>query len=58
MNLTGYSATQLYYRPQTKFAKVMFLHLPVGHSVHRGVCITGRGILHPGLGVGGVVLHP
>ena len=23
------------YRPQTKFAKVMFLHLSVSHSVHR-----------------------
>ena len=36
-----------YYRPQTKFAKVIFLHLSVGHSVHRGclhpggVCIQG-----------------
>ena len=26
-----------YYCPQTKFAKVMFLHLSVSHSVHRGV---------------------
>ena len=25
-----------YYRPQTKFAKVMFLHLSVNHSVHGG----------------------
>ena len=25
-----------HYRPQTKFAKVMFLHLSVSHSVHRG----------------------
>ena len=25
-----------YYRPQTKFAKVMFLHLSVSHSVHSG----------------------
>ena len=24
-----------HYRPQTKFAKVMFLHLSVSHSVHR-----------------------
>ena len=24
------------YRPQTKFAKVMFLHVSVSHSVHRG----------------------
>ena len=27
----------IYYRPQTKFTKVMFLHLSVGHSVHKGV---------------------
>ena len=26
-----------FYRPQTKFAKVMFLHLSVSHSVHGGV---------------------
>ena len=25
-----------FYRPQAKFAKVMFLHLSVSHSVHRG----------------------
>ena len=25
-----------FYRPLTKFAKVMFLHLSVSHSVHRG----------------------
>ena len=25
----------VYYRPQMKFAKVMFLHLSVSHSVHR-----------------------
>ena len=25
-----------YYRPQTKFAKVMFLHVSVSHSVHTG----------------------
>ena len=29
-----------YYRPQTKFAKVMFLHLCVSHSVHGGVCLS------------------
>ena len=29
----------LFYRPQTKFAKVMFLHLSVSHSVHRGGCL-------------------
>ena len=28
---------QYHYRPQTKFAKVMFLHLSVSHFVHRGV---------------------
>ena len=41
-----------YYRTPTKFAKVMFLHLSVGHSVH------GRS-LHPGgwsASLGG--LHP
>ena len=41
------------YRPQTKFVKVMFLHLFVSHSVHRGDmyggghvwqgCVHGRG---------------
>ena len=29
-----------YYRPQTKFAKVMFLHQSVSHSVHGGVCLS------------------
>ena len=36
------------YRPQTKFAKVMFLHLSVSHSVHRGClpqCMLGY--IHP-----------
>ena len=33
---------QYHYRPQTKFAKVMFLHLSVSHSVHRGVCLSAR----------------
>ena len=28
-----------HYRPQTKFAKVMFLHLSVSHSVHRRGCL-------------------
>ena len=41
------------YRPQTKFAKVMFLHLSVSHSVHRGglpQCMLGYhppGTRHP-----------
>ena len=29
-----------FYRPQTKFAKVMFLHVSVSHSVHRGVVVS------------------
>ena len=33
-----------YYRPQTKFAKVMFLHLSVSHSVHRGGMHGCRGV--------------
>ena len=40
--------TIFYYHPQTKFAKVMFLHLSVSHSVHSGgggggipACIAG-----------------
>ena len=33
------------YRPQTKFAKFMFLHVSVSHSVHRG----GSGPLHAGI---------
>ena len=39
-----------FYRPQTKFAKVMFLHLSVSHSVHRGGEVGGGGCLgpHPG----------
>ena len=28
-----------FYHPQMKFVKVMFLHLSVSHSVHRGVCL-------------------
>ena len=47
-----------YYRPQTKFAKVMFLHLSICSQegpASRGVCIWG--CLHPGgLHPGG--LHP
>ena len=39
-----------HYRPQTKFAKIMFLHVSVSHSVHRGgvhgwgrACMAGGG---------------
>ena len=35
-NLNIDAEVLLYYRPQTKFAKVMFLHVSVSHSVHRG----------------------
>ena len=31
------------YRPQTKFAKVMFLYLSVSHSVHRGAACMAQG---------------
>ena len=34
------------YRPQTKFAKIMFLHVSVSPSVHRGEYL-GRYTLHP-----------
>ena len=33
----------MYYRPQTKFAKVTFLHLSVSHSVQRGGTWVARG---------------
>ena len=36
MNTSIQFYTTNFYRPQTKFAKVMFLHLSVSHSVHRG----------------------
>ena len=35
------------YCPQTKFAKVTFLHLSVSHSVHRGVSASVRDGIHP-----------
>ena len=47
------SQTDVYYRPQMRFGKVMFLHLSVSHSVHvgksasRGVCIRGGGWADP-----------
>ena len=51
-----------YYRPQTKFAKVMFLHLSVSHSVHRGGLVLGacsRGVPAPGgSGLGGARWRP
>ena len=41
-NSEGTLHYQYYYRQQTKFVKVMFLHLSVSHSVH-----SGRGCLPP-----------
>ena len=36
------------YRPQMKFAKVMFLHLSVSHSVQReGICLSACWDTHP-----------
>ena len=34
------------YRPQTKFAKVMFLHLSVSHTVHRGMSASVYAGIH------------
>ena len=34
---TNSTRFKIYYHPQTKFAKVMFLHLSVSHSVHIGI---------------------
>ena len=40
-----------YYRPQTKFAKAMFLRLSVSHSVHSGeVCLNACWDTPPGPG--------
>ena len=50
-----FTTRRFFYRPQTKFAKVMFLHPSVSHSVHRGrgVCLGPhpRGGWGSGLGV-------
>ena len=46
------NARRYFYRPQTKFAKVMFLHLSVSHSVHGGA-VRGQGG-HVWWGVGGM----
>ena len=37
------NARRYFYRPQTKFAKVTFLHLSVSHSVHGGGCAWAGG---------------
>ena len=37
----------IYYWPQTKFTKVMFLHLSVSHSVHRGSAPVHAGMHTP-----------
>ena len=46
------SEISVYYRPHTKFAKVVVLHLFISHSVHSG----GGGLHQGGLHLGG--LHP
>ena len=39
-----------FYRPQTKFAKVMFLHLSVSHSVHSWGGVLGASApVHAGM---------
>ena len=35
------------YRPQTKFAKVMFLHLSVSDSIPRGLSASVHARIHP-----------
>ena len=55
-----------YYHPQTKFAKVMFLHLSLSHSVHRGGTWAGTpprqvhpsGQVHPQAGTPPSQVHP
>ena len=44
-----------FYRPQRSCGKVMFLHLSVSHSVHRGVCVPActTGHMTRGISVGG-----
>ena len=44
--LSKYTCILSFYSPQTKFAKVVFLHLSVSHSVHMGgggipACLAG-----------------
>ena len=43
-----FEVTRDIYHPQTKFAKVMFSHLSVSHSVHRGSVSVHAGIHPPG----------
>ena len=46
-----------FYRPQTKFAKVMFLHLSASHSVHTGSCIQRGTASRGGSASGGVCIQ-
>ena len=48
----------VYYRPQTKFAKVMFLHLSVSHSVHGGGCMAGGVCVMGGMRGRGACMPP
>ena len=50
-------AKTYYYRPQTKFAKIMFLHLSVSHSVHRGVPAPLHAGIHPQAGAPPLQVH-
>ena len=47
-NQDHFEVTRDIYHPQTKFAKVMFSHLSVCHSVHRGVCLSACCYTPPG----------
>ena len=42
-SVSCYNNIDVNYCPQTKFAKVMFLHLSVSHSFHRGECVVAGG---------------
>ena len=46
---------EVFYHPQRSCGKVMFLHLSVSHSVHRGVSVQGVSVWG-GLCLGGLCL--
>ena len=41
VSINAIIASFVYYHPQTKFARIMLLHLSVSHSVHRGSTWSG-----------------
>ena len=53
----NFSLIWYFYRPQTKFAKFMFLHVSVCHSVHRGGGVQTQGEVEDS-GQGGGCLGP